>query len=333
MSPRDSAARQAIYWQWNISPPSVMNLSKLARVVCLFVLTLPVGGCLFRSRPITRKLSTAPLKQATRQELLDYINLQASKIQTMQATVDIDTSVGGIKKGKIVDYQQIRGYVLARKPAMLRMIGLLPILRNRAFDMVSDGNNFKLWIPPKNRFVIGRNDVQTHNPSQPLESLRPQQIYDALLLPEVNRNGEIAVLENGFEIVKDSKGHDVEQPNYELQIIRTGDKGPYLSHKVLFSRTDLLPHRQFIYDQDGNLVTDVHYEGYKDYDGLNFPGQIEIWRPLEEYDITLTILKLQLNENLPDDKFALQQPPGAQVVRLDQPQSSSVVELPRDSKQ
>lgn len=324
------AAHEAIYWRWKASPPLLMNFRKLLQIFCLFVIALPLGGCLFRSRPITRKLSTAPLKSATRQELLDYINIQATKIRTMQATVDIDTSVGGIKKGKVVDYQQIRGYVLARKPAMLRMIGLLPILRNRAFDMVSDGNNFKLWIPPKNRFVIGRNDVQTRNPSQPLESLRPQQIYDALLLPEVNQNGEIAVLENGFEIVKDSKGHDVEQPNYELQVIRaTGDKGPYLSHKLLFSRTDLLPHRQLIYDQDGNLVTDVHYEGYKDYDDLKFPSQIEIWRPQEEYDITLTILKLQLNENLPDDKFALQQPPGAQVVRLDQPQASSIVEMPR----
>jgi outer membrane lipoprotein-sorting protein len=55
---------------------------------------------------------------------------------------------------------------------------------------------------------------------------------------------------------------------------------------------------------------------------MNLTWQIEIWRPQEEYDITLTILKLQLNEQLADDKFALEQPAGAQVVHLDQPQSS-----------
>ena len=27
--------------------------------------------------------------------------------------MDIDTSVGGVKKGKVTDYQQIRGYILA----------------------------------------------------------------------------------------------------------------------------------------------------------------------------------------------------------------------------
>ena len=52
---------------------------------------------------------------------------------------------------------------------MLRMIGLMPIVRNHAFDMVSDGRDFKLWIPPRNRFVVGRNDIETHNTQQPLE--------------------------------------------------------------------------------------------------------------------------------------------------------------------
>lgn len=298
-----------------------MRLVYRSRALILFLVILPLTGCLFRSRKVERLVSTAPLKAATQQELIDYINIEAGKIHSMQATVDIDTSVGGIKKGKVTDYQQIRGYVLARKPAMLRMIGLLPIVRNRAFDMVSDGKEFKLWIPPKNRFVVGRNDVEGGNPQQPLESIRPQQIYDALLLREVDSEREIAVLENDFEMVTDDKGHKVQQADYEIEIIRRGDHGGwFLSRKIVFSRTDLMPHRQYIYDQSGNLVTDARYEAYKDYDGISFPSQIEIWRPQEEYDITLTIVKLQINSNLSDDKFALDQPAGADVVRLGQPQ-------------
>src|SRR6478736_6096719 len=292
------------------------------RALLLLLVVFPLTGCLFRSRRVERQISTAPLKSATQAELIDYINVQAAKIKSLQATVDIDTSVGGIKKGKVVDYQQIRGYILLRKPAMLRMIGLLPIVRNRAFDMVSDGREFKLWIPPKNRFVIGRNDIESHNPDQPMENLRPQHIYEALILREVDPSNEIAVMQNNVEIVTDGKNHQVQQADYEIEVIRRGDRGWFLSRKIIFSRTDLLPHRQFVFDQDGNLATDSRYEGYKDYDGLNFPSQIEIWRPQEEYDITLTILKLQLNEQLADDKFALEQPAGAQVVHLDHPQSS-----------
>lgn len=287
------------------------------RAVVALAVVLPLSGCLFRSHKVERQVSTAPLKSATQQELIDFINSQAARIKSMQATVDIDTSLGGAKKGKVTEYQEIRGYVLARKPAMLRMIGLMPIVRNRAFDMVSDGQQFKLWIPPKNRFVVGHNEV-VHPSTQPLENVRPQHIYDALLLHSIDPQSEIAVLENDYEIVTDAKGHRVQQPDYEIEVIRKGSSGWFLSRKIIFSRTDLLPHRQLIYDEHGNLVTDARYEDFKDYNGIKFPTQIDIWRPQEEYSILLKIVKLQLNEPLTDDQFALQQPPGAVVVNLDQ---------------
>src|SRR6202795_4684055 len=289
------------------------------RMVLLLLAVLPLTGCLFRSRKVERQLSTAPLRSATQQELVDALNAQAARVQSMQATVDIDTSVGGANRGKVTDYKEIRGYVLARKPAMLRMIGLLPIVRNRAFDMVSDGTQFKLWIPPKNRFVVGRNDVENPNPKQPFENVRPQNIYEALLIRAIDSEQEIAVLENGLETVLDSRRHRVDQPDYEIVVVRKGKMGWFLSRKIIFSRTDLKPHRQLIYDDRGVLVTDVRYGEYQDYDGISFPKQTEIERPQEEYDITLNIVKLELNKPLTDDQFDLQQPPGAEVVRLGKP--------------
>ncbi len=300
-----------------------MILRRQIWAVFLFLAVMPLTGCLFRSRKVVRQLSGAPLKSATQQELLDAVNNQAARIQTMQATVDIDTSVGGANRGKVTDYKEIRGYVLARKPSMLRMIGLLPIVRNRAFDMVSDGKEFKLWIPPKNRFVVGRNDVQTPNPKQAFENVRPQNIYEALLIRAIDPEQEIAVLENGTERVLDAKRHPYDQPDYEIVVVRKGKAGWYLSRKIVFSRSDLQPHRQLIYDEGGVLVTDVRYGDYNEYDGVLFPKQIEIERPQEEYDITLNMLKVELNKPLTDEQFALQQPPGAEVVKLGQSSGSA----------
>jgi hypothetical protein len=301
-----------------------MRLSSPFWVLTLLLAVLPTTGCLFRTRPVEETYSKAPLRESTQSGLIDGIDQQAAKIRSLQATVDIDTSVGGAKKGHVTDYKEIRGYVLARKPAMLHMIGLLPIVRTTAFDMVSDGQEFKLWIPPKNRFVMGRNDVETRNADQPMESIRPQDIYDALLIQPIDPEHEIAVLENGEEILHDAKGHRVLQEDYELIVIRK--KGPnegMLSRKIVLSRTDLLPHRQYIYDDQGKLVTDARYAKYKDYDGVSFPSRIEIFRPQEEYDITLNMLKVEMNKALRDDQFALDQPPGAEVVHLDHPQSSA----------
>jgi outer membrane lipoprotein-sorting protein len=293
---------------------------------CLILLlssTVLTTGCLFRTRRVEQTISPVPLKSATKEQLIAYINSQAAKIQTMQATVDIDTAVGGAKKGKVTEYKEIRGYVLARKPAMLRMIGLLPILRNTAFDMVSDGREFKVSIPPKNRFVVGRNDVMVPNPQQPLQNLRPQIIYDALLLRPIDQQNEKAVLENGTEIVSGDKNRKFQQADYVIDVIRFANGDAWLSRKIVFSRVDLLPHRQLIYDESGNLVTDASYSDYKDYAGVLFPSVIEIRRPEEEYDITLHMVKLEINLPLDNTKFVLEKPPGAQEIHLD-PQRSSV---------
>lgn len=295
---------------------------RLSLILLLFTATLSTSGCLIRTRILDRKLSDRPLKTATQQDLIEYVNTQAAKIQSMQATVDIDASTGDSKKGRITDYKEIRGYVLARKPAMLRMKGLMPVVRNTAFDMVSDGQQFKVWIPTQNKFVVGLNDSDKYQPDRRLENMRPQYIYDALLIPGIGPD-EIAVLENGYETVLDAKRRRVEQPNYELAVIRKGPQGWYLSRTIGFSRIDLRPYRQRIYDQQGNVATDAHYENYNDYGGTSFPGTIGIERPREDYDITLSMVKLEINKPLTDDQFALEQPAGAEVVHLDQPNPSA----------
>jgi outer membrane lipoprotein-sorting protein len=294
-----------------------MAFKQRSAAVLIVLATLPVSGCLFRTRRVEQPYNPLTLKTATKPELIAYINRQAAQIQTMQATVDIDTSVGGEKKGKITEYKEIRGYVLARKPAMLRMEGLMPIVRTRAFDMVSDGKQFKVWIPPKNRFVVGQNDVVTSNPQQPLENLRPQVIYDALLLREINPQTETPFLEDSKESLVGDKGHKYDQPAYEIGVLRGEGMDSWLSRKIVFNRQSLLPDRQLIYDQAGNLVTDAKYSDYKDYNGVSFPSKIEIKRPQEEYDITLNVVKLDMNKPLGDNTFVLDQPPGVQVIHLD----------------
>ena len=295
---------------------------RCVRLVLAAVVLAPLSGCLFRSHPVESRISTAPLKQATEAELIDRINSQAASIKTLNATVDISAAVGGWTKGKITQYQTISGYIMVRKPQMLRMIGLLPVVRTRAFDMVSNGQTFELSIPPKNRFIIGRNDVITHS-SQPLENLRPQYFLDALLVREIDTASEVAVLENSYETVADAKKKkEVQQPDYVIIVIRRGDAGWYLSRKIIFSRVDLEPHEQIVYDQHGYIASDVHYRNFSDHDGIDFPNQINIWRPQEEHAINLTVEKLTINQPLADEQFALQQPEGAQVVHLDAPNSS-----------
>jgi len=293
---------------------------KHVRVLLPVVLALSFGstGCLFHTRPVETRLSTAKLQTATQQELIDRLNQDAARIRSLNATVDIDTSVGGEKRGKITDFKEIRGYIVVRKPNMLRMIGLYPIVRNKAFDLVSDAQQFKLSVPATNKFFIGHNQA-IEGSNSPLDTIRPQAIYDALLLQAVNPENEIAVLENSTEMVLDKQTHKlVQQPNYVLDIIRKGDKGWTLARKVVFDRTTLVPHRQIVFDDRGLPVTDASYQVFKEFDGVQFPTYIDIRRPQEEFDIRLFVVKLSINQPIAEDQFALQQPPGSILVNLDE---------------
>jgi outer membrane lipoprotein-sorting protein len=289
----------------------MMGGSRSLRIFFL-IAVLPLAGCVSRSRPVTLRTSAAQLETASSSELVERINAEATEIQTLKATVALTATVGGSKRGQITEYQEIRGYILARKPSSLRIIGLFPILQNRVFDVVSSGKEFKLWIPSKNQFIVGDNDVAT--PSAPLlGNLRPQVIYDALLLQAVAMH-ELAVLEEGeHKVIEPGTQKLVLQPDYTLDIIKQNGHGWYLSRKIVFDRTDLLPHQQFLYDEHGSIVTDALYDEYREFNGVLFPMNIQIRRPQEEYSIKLEVAKLTINGSITDEQFVLEPPSGASL--------------------
>jgi outer membrane lipoprotein-sorting protein len=296
--------------------------SRLRILVCLFAL-VPLTGCLIgRSRKVApRLLTTATLQEATLEQLIAIINSGASSVQTLNASVEIDVSTGGAKKGKVTDYREVSGYVLVRKPEMLRMFGLVPVVRNRLFDMVSNGQTFEVSVPTLSKFYVGSNQKTGPPSPQVLENLRPQQIFDALLLRPIDPENERAVMEQGSETVRDPKTHkEAYAPNYIVLVIRKDPSGNgwYLSRKIVFSRVDLMPHEQYLYNREAQLATFTRYEDFANFNGTLFPSRIDIQRPIEEYAITLTVTKLRLNEPLADDTFVLTQPPGSKLINLDQ---------------
>ena len=300
----------------------------LRKTILIFLLiVVPFSGCGFRtSHPVKIRMSTAVLQEATLDQLVETINSNSTRLTSLKATVDIDSSVLEQTKDKVTDNPQFAGYILVRKPEMLRMRMLVPVVRNTAADMVSNGTTFSLAIPPKSKFIVGSNRQPAKPSSQPIYNIRPQHISDALLLKTIDREREIAVLENTTEIVKDPKTHkDVEQGAYTLLVIDKDSRGSFLSRKIVFSRTDLLPHEQFIYDRQAQLVTYAHYENFSNNSGIMFPNIVSVQRPIEGYSITISIVKLDVNVPLTDDQFLLTQPAGSQLINLDTQSSASAL--------
>jgi len=303
------------------------HLRKTTFIFCIAFLSMVTGCGGFRSsHPVKMRTSTATLKDATLEQLVESINTNAEKLKTMKATVDIDSSVLEEKKNRVKDNPQVAGLILVRKPEMLRMRIYVPVIHNVMADMVSNGQKFELASPIKSKFYVGSNQQPVKPSPNPLENLRPQHISDALLLKPIEEGKEIAVLENTTEIVKDPKTHkDVEQLAYTVLVIDQDKDSHYLSRKIVFSRTDLLPHEQSIYDRQGRLVTFVRYENFTDYSGISLPAIVSIQRPIEGYGITISMVKLDVNVPLTDEQFVLTQPPGSQLIDLDTKSSASAI--------
>ena len=311
-SPMEACTSAGLCLQgWKTDKGLIMKGSRWLHVLLLIPM-VPLGGCMSRSRPVVLRTSTAQLETASSTDLVERINAEATKIQTLKATVALTVTVGGSKRGKITEYQEIRGYILARKPSSLRIIGLFPILQNHVFDMVSSGKEFKLWIPPKNQFIVGHNDGATPS-TLLLGNLRPQVIYDALLLQAVAIH-DLAVVEEGeHKVIEPGTQKLVLQPDYTLDVIKQNGQGWYLSRKIVFDRTDLQPHQQLLYDEHGSIVTDALYNEYREFNGVLFPVNIQIRRPQEEYSIKLEVAKLTINGPITDEQFVLEPPSGASL--------------------
>ena len=282
--------------------------------IVVFVLCLTSAGlpsCVVKRRIITRvgaKTSQPVLLTATAADLIQRVADQYAAIHDFTATVDMTPALGTVEKSRITEYKDVRGYILFRKPAEIRIVGLYPVVRNTAFDMVSNGANFKLYVPAKNRFLVGSNALDRPSTNK-LENLRPQHFLDALLAQPVAPAAKV-ILENYT---------DEDNAFYILHIVHEESGGLLvLERTIWFSRFDLRLARQIILDPAGNIVTDARYSDWRMYDNVPFPKHIEINRPRDEYAVVLDVQKMDINKGVSDDKFVLNQPEGTQLQTVGQ---------------
>jgi hypothetical protein len=229
-------------------------------------------------------------------------------IQDFSATVDMTPALGSSEKSKITEYKDVRGYILLRKPADIRIVGLYPVVRNKAFDMVSTGAKFSLYLPSSNRFIVGSSDLPARSANK-IENLRPQHFLEALLVEPMQPDEKADFM--NFT--------DEDNAAYILHFMHILPDGQIVPHRsIWFNRLDLHLARQLIFDPAGNILTDARYTDWQTYSGVSFPKQIDIARPQDEYAVVMTVVKMEINRGVSDDKFVLEQPEGTQLQVLGQ---------------
>lgn len=286
-------------------------------------LLLPaLTGCLSHTRKLRQVTLAGPVMDANALQLVNGVNHRYSQINSLTATVEFTPSVGGERKGKQTVYTSFTGYILIRKPEMLRVLILVPVLHTHALDLASNGKTFTLVIPPKGRAIEGSNAVGERS-SNPMENLRPNVFVDSMLIQSITPQQIVSIIQESSTALDPKSKHLVETPEYDLTVLSpppasaTGAIAVAKPLRVIrFSRLTLLPVEQDIYNNSGELVTQVHYGPYQNFSGTNFPSTIDINRPLDEYRIHLAVTKLVVNPTLSDEQFHVTVPKGYQIEKL-----------------
>jgi outer membrane lipoprotein-sorting protein len=289
-----------------------LKLRTTARLSILFVFLASSNCSWFRVKKTHRipaSEQALPAKTVSLDDLIQGINRNSQKIQALKLTVIYQLTGGSINSGEISNYRETDGFVLARRPSWIRLIG--QAFKVKVFDMVSDGKQFRIHVPSKNKFILGRNDQEIKGRKDVPINLRPQHIFQALIIDPVTTQPD----ENMRVLEEDQEG---KHKYYVLSIIGPAKEGVgSMRRKIWIDRFDLRLVRQKLYDE-GRMVSDINYREFKDFDGGDYPSVIDFTRPQEDYSLRIRISKAVMNETMRDEQFVLEQPDGTELVDLTQ---------------
>lgn len=291
---------------------------KPGRLAALASVSLPfcMAGCSLL--PSTRHLpvpkAPAVVQTVSPEELVAGINRHWDALNTLTATVEIQATELNKSEGLEKDFPSCRGYVVMRKPKMLRVVATY--FGVKFLDMASDGSQFTLVLPTKNTAIRGPNTVNEIS-ANPLENLRPDFFLDAIVVRGLDPDNDFMVAGDTETIEDAAKKHLYQEPEYILSVMRSKSGHQKLPVRVItFHRDDMLPSEQEIYNSAGNPETLISYSNYTDFSAGKYPAKVVIKRPLEGIQLVLTIERVQQNVSLPADEFQVTIPDGAKVQTL-----------------
>jgi len=263
------------------------------------------------SQPTATKPAGPPvtLETASKADLIAEYNRQATAVTSLSAGVTMTLTAGSAYTGVIKQYHQITGFILAERPSSIRVIGQAPVVGTNIFDMVSDGETFNIFIPSQNKFITGSEALERPS-AKPIENLRPQHLINAVFWNPIPADAPVL-----FEQERDGNSQF-----YVLTVAReTNGASPQdwaIASRIWFDRADLTIARIETYDPDGTLVSDARYGGWDTFGGIQYPRQISLERPENDYRLDIGVTKLTLNQTITPDRFVLKQPPGTQLERV-----------------
>jgi outer membrane lipoprotein-sorting protein len=277
--------------------------------------SLFLSGCSFiRKTVVPPDQRLLPAQTRSFKDLLQDLEARSRAIKTLKAArVLFLPSEGARKKGQLTTTRlAVSGFILVNRPNDIRIRLNLPLLGTTGADMVSDGQQYKVWIPFTNKMYVGRADESIQIGKLDMQLPPPREIANAMFVdikPYVNnlkyklvpRQTTLGTHSYYIVSVIDIEAHDTDG-----QVVE----------EIWVDRTNMEIVRQVDYGEEGLELTDTTFSGYQISGDAPFPREVTIYRPIEDVNLKITFESSpDANTSIPADAFQLD-PEGADVEQV-----------------
>jgi outer membrane lipoprotein-sorting protein len=230
-----------------------------------------------------------PPTALTLEEVRHHIGINSLKATTLKAKVEVT-----IDSPELQSPLSCQGYIRLQRPGKLRIV--CSKLFNTLFDVVSDGKEFRLYVPGEKRLYTGRADQRLAYLGL---NFSPDDVAGLLDLE--------AVLSSRRLLFEPTPEH------WEVHVL--DERG--LSH------TDLLVDKKTLqvsylesFNPDGSLKMQATLGEYRTIKGCRLPHSLEVYWPAGDTHLVLNLDRVGINEALDPRAFQLSTPKGVETVRV-----------------
>jgi len=255
-----------------------------------------------------------PVQTRSFKDLLQDLEARSRAIKTLRvAKVLFLPSEGARKKGEMTTTRvAVPGFILVNRPNDIRIRLNLPLLGTTGADMVSDGQQYKVWIPFNNKMYVGRADESIRLGKLDVQLPPPKDIANAMFV-------DIEPYINNLKYKVVPKQTTLGPRSYYVVTIidiEARDTAGQVVQEIWVDRTNMEIVRHVEYGEEGLELTDTTFSDYEVSGDAPLPRVVTIYRPVEDVSLKITFQSSpDANASMPADAFQLD-PQGADVVQV-----------------
>lgn len=281
--------------------------------IILALLLLSGCGAVKEREVLTVPPAYMDARTATLQELVELVNRRYAAIDSLTVSeLSVEFTGGSIEEGYFEKYRKARGYLVAERPESIFVNILNPLTSSSVLVMASRNDLFQIWIPSRNQFVRG-DTGRPPDEENPIYNVRPEHLLQGILIDPVGQSDQ-------FKYYVE----ETQDPNYKYYVLgvlrsRPDSRVLRLYRKIWIERSRLELRRQQFF-AEGRLVSDIEYGGSVEVGGRLVSTAVSLNRPMEHYEIRFDMEpdSVQLNREVRADAFTLTQPPGSELVVVEE---------------